>query len=535
MNFKNWLLTEEIWQNNTATVYHRTDPQNIKNILSTGWKVGHGDMYGSGLYTTFAIESQFTNYMESSYGTSLVKFKVTNLDQYLICQKSVAQQILGQNYKISDQLKRLNLTDLYTPEQIADFDKLMGMSKFSGQLAKDIYDANETLEKKAKGIIYYGGNDGYCLVKYVPIEDGTITILGYANDVPAKDIQKMQELQSNCRKNQEGKCENPWSTTTEKVSIRQLYTVPEEKREKLTSTKKLTPLKRAMLSLPNAKDKDSRIKFILSRYIDELSNHDVEILLITSQNKDEIAKIIIQNKKDLNESNVSVIIKNSKDHDAIGKLIVQTKKQITDDDISKIIDYATDKNQMIKFILHKIKEITNSMVGHMVHNAVNNIHTINFILQNKKDLTGSNISSMVINTPDKAQTAQILGSENLNKLKDNDLERVLMYADNPDEMIRILLKYKTKLDDNYDVATFLANARKKDSIIEDIIKVKKELSPNDIYHMFYFAKDVEKLAAMLGKENLSKLPAQYIKILISNTPNGDEIENIFKKYGVIPS
>ncbi len=33
MKFKNWLLTEEIWQNNTATVYHRTDPENIKVLL----------------------------------------------------------------------------------------------------------------------------------------------------------------------------------------------------------------------------------------------------------------------------------------------------------------------------------------------------------------------------------------------------------------------------------------------------------------------------------------------------------------------
>jgi len=29
MNFKNWLITEEIWQNGTATVYHRTNKENI--------------------------------------------------------------------------------------------------------------------------------------------------------------------------------------------------------------------------------------------------------------------------------------------------------------------------------------------------------------------------------------------------------------------------------------------------------------------------------------------------------------------------
>ena len=158
MKFKNWLLTEEIWQNNTATVYHRTDPENIKNILSTSWKTAGGCMYGCGLYTTFSIESQFTEYMER-YGTSILKFKVTNLDQYVICHKSVAQQILGQNYKISDQLKRLNLTDLYTPQQIDQFDSTMEAVKFSSDVAIDMYDTKNNLDKKAKGTIYYGSHD----------------------------------------------------------------------------------------------------------------------------------------------------------------------------------------------------------------------------------------------------------------------------------------------------------------------------------------------------------------------------------------
>ena len=96
MKFKEWLLTEEIWQGNVATVYHRTNPENIPTILTTSWETKGGCAYGCGLYTTFSLESQFTDYM-SIYGTSLIKFKVTNLDQYIIFHKSVAQQILGQN------------------------------------------------------------------------------------------------------------------------------------------------------------------------------------------------------------------------------------------------------------------------------------------------------------------------------------------------------------------------------------------------------------------------------------------------------
>ena len=69
----------------------------------------------------------------------------------------------------------------------------MEKGKFSSELAIKMYYENKNLENKAKGIIYYGSSDGYCLVKYPPVEDGTITMLGYANDVPTNDLVKMQE------------------------------------------------------------------------------------------------------------------------------------------------------------------------------------------------------------------------------------------------------------------------------------------------------------------------------------------------------
>ena len=116
MNFKEWLLSEEIFPNKTATVFHRTcqgcnEEQSIKSvssILTKDYKVGKGCWYGCGLYTTFAIESQFTNYMRT-YGKAVVKFKVTDLDKYLIFQLSVAKQIHGEDYKISSQFKKLGL------------------------------------------------------------------------------------------------------------------------------------------------------------------------------------------------------------------------------------------------------------------------------------------------------------------------------------------------------------------------------------------------------------------------------------------
>ena len=59
MNFKQWLLSEEIFpQNNTATVYHRTKSvDSVSNMLTQGFRIGEGCLYGCGLYTTFDINS----------------------------------------------------------------------------------------------------------------------------------------------------------------------------------------------------------------------------------------------------------------------------------------------------------------------------------------------------------------------------------------------------------------------------------------------------------------------------------------------
>ncbi len=105
MNFKKWLISEEIYpQNKTATVYHRTSKQSVANLLKSDFRSGTGCLYGCGLYTTFALDSQFAEYMDQ-YGDTLVKFKASKLDDYLIVHKSVARQLLGEKYKISDQLK----------------------------------------------------------------------------------------------------------------------------------------------------------------------------------------------------------------------------------------------------------------------------------------------------------------------------------------------------------------------------------------------------------------------------------------------
>ena len=303
MQFKEWLLTEEIWPNNTATVYHRTRRENIKGILSEPFK-GYGD---GGFYSTFDIESQFNNEYMQRYGETLVKLKVTNLDEYIITYKNVAMNILGEKYKISDQIKRLNLTDLYTKEQIEKFDKDFDKNREEHwAVEQDMLMANKNLMKRVKGIISWQPGHGYVLWKFPPIEDGTITILGYAY-ASVGDFKLMKELMSNCRKNSEGKCENPWITSTGKVSIKTLHS---SKRD----------------------DKSS--------YLDKhISN--VETLKKINKRPSDI--------KNLTDKEVDQLFINSKDKNAIAKLIIQFKDKLTNKNINDIMFY-TNNIQIIRML-----------------------------------------------------------------------------------------------------------------------------------------------------------------------------------------
>lgn len=360
MNFKEWILNEEIWPNDTATVYHRTKAMNIESILKKPFKHAEGCSYGCGLYTTFSIQSQFNSYMKT-YGTTLCKFKVTKLDRFIICHLSLAKHILGDDYKISTQLQKLNLTSLYTTKQIEDFDKSMTSSDKSSVLAGKMYEKNELLDRKAAGIIYEGARDGYCLVKYEPIEDGTITLLGYAENVKTEDKQQMIELRDNCKRNEDGKCTNPWTTTTKKAAIKTLTNAnpkqrltlgdkistlnpeiqkildyPADKRSKWTKqllSKTKIPTKQKLILLKNLPDVKEAIPLLFKN--DELTSPLIaEILMNTSKTNTAINTIGIDNLEKLTGQDLAMAAYNYKQYKdvLIGNIIrkiIKKKKTIS--------------------------------------------------------------------------------------------------------------------------------------------------------------------------------------------------------------
>lgn len=204
-------LNEDIYPNKTAVVYHRTNPENLEAILSQSWNTGGGTGFGSGLYSTLFIDDQFESMMDRSYGSMILKFKVTDLDKYLICPFGIAKKILGTDCSISSQLERLNATDLFTPDEIKQFDRLM--SNFSSRLGQIIYDTNPKIQARVRGMIYQA-DEGYCLVKYQPIEDGSITLLGYT-EAYCDNQKKYDALKSN----QAG----AWTTSTDKAALKSLF------------------------------------------------------------------------------------------------------------------------------------------------------------------------------------------------------------------------------------------------------------------------------------------------------------------------
>lgn len=352
MNFKRWILNEEIWPNDTATVYHRTRAVNIESFLKEPYQPAQGCTYGCGLYTTFAIQSQFKSYMKT-YGTTLCKFKVTKLDRFIICHLSLAKHILGDNYRISTQLEKLGLSNLYNQKVIEEFDQMMSSSSKSSNLARKMYEKNKSLDKKAVGIIYEGANDGYCLVKYKPIEDGTVTLLGYAENVSVDDHQRMIELQNNCKRNEQGQCTNPWITTTKKAAIKTLtHTTPEKRKMLGDKISPLEPYMQKILDYPE--DKRAKGARLLMRK-SKLSPKQKLFLLRNLPDVREALQILFKNDELTSPLIAEILMNSPQTNTAINAMGIDNLEKMTGHDLAMAAyNYKDDKDVVVGNILRKI-------------------------------------------------------------------------------------------------------------------------------------------------------------------------------------
>ena len=496
MNFKEWLLSEEIFPNKTATVYHRTCPgcdeeksvQAVSGILTSDFKVGEGCMYGCGFYTTFAIESQFTNYMEM-YGKAVVKFKVTDLDKYLIFQLSVAKQIHGNDYKISDQLKKLGVLNQVKVD-LKHYDEQQEKESFSSVLAVKFYEENKWIEKSVKGIIYYGSNDGYCLVKYEPVQDGTITMLGYAVAKP-NDMKKMEELKNPKSKN--------WIISTDKASVKSIYKSPISNREKFS--------------------------------FGEDDNVHIMNQLLKSKNAEYTAKKLGSNLNKLSQDNVGVLLYKATDKEKMIEVIIKYKTKLSDKDVSTSIINAVDKNKIAELIINNKPELSDHNVFHLLSYA-DNIDTIaELIIEKKPELSDDNIYYLLLKANNKEKIAAILQEEkdNISKLSNLLIRDLIARVTEKDEMLKIIIKYKPELSED-NVYYFIFKANDKDKIIELIInKLSKIDIENGVRGLIRYANNQEKIAEYIIKKEPELSDDGVYRLLVSVTDK-PKIAQIINKY-----
>ena len=87
MNYAKIFSMFESVYGNLATVYHRTNLKNVIYNFDKGDKFipGGGDFYGKGMYSTFDLQTALRyNNGTANYGKYIIKFNVTNVNNYLI-------------------------------------------------------------------------------------------------------------------------------------------------------------------------------------------------------------------------------------------------------------------------------------------------------------------------------------------------------------------------------------------------------------------------------------------------------------------
>jgi len=169
-------LSEELYfQNNTATLFHRTrlKIEDVDKILKNGWSDSGSGHYGRGIYTTYKIEDQFDG-VKDSYGLILLKFKYTALDKLLCFTPAVAKKVHPEGYTLKQQLEKL------WPEHksidgidamIKRAQEMVDEGGSSAAAARFLYTRNIDLNENVYGIEYIGDTDGHCVCIYPPAEN----------------------------------------------------------------------------------------------------------------------------------------------------------------------------------------------------------------------------------------------------------------------------------------------------------------------------------------------------------------------------
>jgi hypothetical protein len=473
MNFKSWfILSEELYlQNNTATIFHRTKSiEYVQQMMNGGFTAGGGAFHGPGLYTTYTLEGT-TNL---GYGDYVVKLKVKNLKSYFVLEPDVAKQIHGNNWKLKDQARILELTLNLTDEQWQKYQKISEKGQFGSAAASQALksDGHKLWENGCKGIVYNGEQDGKCICVYAPYEG--LHFLAYANAPTPTTVDYI---------------EKNWVKSSKDVSIKSISDLkfPKDTGIGSTSVEKQYEIEKEK-NIPSEIlnqiyddlkiGKYVKLKFYLSR--NKLSDEDIHNLLEVARNKNEMINFIIKNKTELSSKNVYDLLAYASDKDRIARILGPDNiNKLNSEDVYHLLNYADDKEKMI-----------------------------NFIIKYKTELSNNDISNLINLTPYKDKMLERLGPNNINKLNNDNVYDLLDGASDKEKMVRILGQDKLS-----------------------------KLNADQVSNLIYYTSDKDKMANILGSENINKIiddgdPAHIDWLFGDQEPieGKEEMKQILRKY-----
>jgi hypothetical protein len=493
MNFKEWLiLSEELYlQNNTATIFHRTPSfEYIQRMMNGGFTAGGGDHHGPGLYATYTLEGT-TNL---GYGPFVVKLKVKNLKEYFILEPDVAKQIHGDNYKLKDQARILELTLKLTDEQWQKYQKISESGQFGSAAASRalIDDEHFLWQHKCKGIVYNGSNDGKCICVYAPYEGLQFLAYAYAPTPTTVDY-----------------VEKNWVKSSKDVSIRSVSDLKFPKKIGSTSVEKQYQLSDLNRIIPSQilddvrKSEYVKLKFYMRK--NKLTGKNVFDLLDVASDKEKIAEI-------LGSDNIN---------------------NIDDDDVSNLLDDASDRQEMINLIIKYKTELSGEDVHNFIHYADDKEKMAGILGQNNIDkLTDSGVFNLLYNAPDKEKMAEILGSENINKLTSGRVYSLLSRTSDIDEMGRILRQENINKLIGVHVKLLLYSTPDKEKMAEILGPDNINKLTGENVHILLrnsVASDIDEMGRILGQENINKLTGESVYVLLSRGSDLEKMAEILRQ------
>jgi hypothetical protein len=477
MNFKKWfILSEELYtQNNTATVFHRTKSFDfVQQMMNGGFTAGGGDYHGPGLYTTYTLEGT-TNL---GYGPYVVKLKVKNLKNYFVLEPDVAQQIHGDNWKLKDQARILELTLKLTDEQWEKYQKISESGKFGSAAASQALksDGHKLWEHGCKGIVYNGEQDGKCICVYAPYEG--LQFLAYAH---AETPTTVDFIEKN------------WVKSSKDVSIRSISDLKFPKDTGIGST---------------SIEKQYEIENPENKIRQEIDN------AISSKN---YAKILhFAKKPDLSKNEVISLLKYNvdSDEDVHHKEIIF--KSLGSDNINKI----------------------DGVFGLFEYSGSMSDELFDLIIKYKTKLTPNDVRDLLYKSKDVENAVVKLGKENIDKLSGDGVQAVIsknIYNDINFEKLSKILNYeminKLEKSDIYNLLSYSSDGilkKLKKLLGKDIIN---KLNSDNVYFLIRNRNhDVPELVKTLGSTNINKLDANNCELLISNAEDKYFMKQLLKMY-----